>query len=223
MPTKDDTSTRDRLLEAARAAFADKGYHRATVAEICKRAGANIAAVNYYFRSKEGLYVEAWREAFARSLAAHPPDGGVAADAPPEDRLRARILAMMRRVADPKSQEIDIIHKELAAPTGLLADVMTRMIEPVREGFAAVVRDLLGQGASSRRALLCQRSITTQCIHFTLRERYHRTAAGGPRRPGGPALGLDVETIADHVYRFSLEAIRGIRRAVERGDLADRE
>lgn len=218
MPDKDDTSTRERLLEAARAVFADKGYHHATVAEICERAGANIAAVNYYFRSKEGLYVEAWQEAFARSLAAYPPDGGVAADAPPEERLRGRILAMMRRVADPKSQEIDIIQKELAGPTGLLADVMTKVIEPVREGFAVVVRDLLGQRASPRTALLCQRSITTQCIHFTLRERYHRAAPGAPRRPGGPPLGVDVETIADHVFRFSLEAIRGIRRAIERGE-----
>jgi len=72
--------THDRLLDAAGAVFAEKGYHHATVAEICERAGANIAAVNYYFRSKDNLYVEAWREAFQRSVRAHPPDGGVAAD-----------------------------------------------------------------------------------------------------------------------------------------------
>ena len=55
---------RSDLLKVACKVFADKGYRKATIAEICKRAGVNIAAVNYYFRSKERLYVEAWRAAF---------------------------------------------------------------------------------------------------------------------------------------------------------------
>ncbi|RXF57379.1 TetR family transcriptional regulator, partial [Enterococcus faecalis] len=39
----------------------------ATVAEICARAGANIAAVNYYFGGKVALYQEAWRHCLAES------------------------------------------------------------------------------------------------------------------------------------------------------------
>jgi AcrR family transcriptional regulator len=75
------SATQADLLDAACRTFAEKGYRDATIAEICQRAGANIAAVNYYFRDKETLYVEAWRLAFKRSLEAHPPDGGV----PPDD------------------------------------------------------------------------------------------------------------------------------------------
>ena len=52
--------TRENLLLAAGKVFADKGYEKATVREICKAAGvSNLAAVNYYFGDKERLYIEA--------------------------------------------------------------------------------------------------------------------------------------------------------------------
>ena len=51
--------TRERLLEAASRVFAEKGYEKATVREICTAAKvSNLAAVNYYFGDKERLYIE---------------------------------------------------------------------------------------------------------------------------------------------------------------------
>jgi AcrR family transcriptional regulator len=51
-----DLATKDRILESALAVFAERGYDRATLSEITRRANANIAAVNYYFRSKRDLF-----------------------------------------------------------------------------------------------------------------------------------------------------------------------
>jgi AcrR family transcriptional regulator len=59
---------RRRLLEAAGQIFAEKGFEGATVREIKDRAGVNIAAVNYYFQSKERLYIEAVKNASCGSL-----------------------------------------------------------------------------------------------------------------------------------------------------------
>jgi AcrR family transcriptional regulator len=47
--------TRERLIRAALRIFADRGIRNATLREITEEAGANVAAVNYYFRSKEEL------------------------------------------------------------------------------------------------------------------------------------------------------------------------
>ena len=57
MSASDDT--RQRLLQAAGQLFAEKGYEGASVRDICKKAQANFAAVNYHFHDKERLYIEA--------------------------------------------------------------------------------------------------------------------------------------------------------------------
>jgi AcrR family transcriptional regulator len=219
---KEGNSIRGRLLEIACEVFAQKGYRDTTIAEICKRAGANVAAVNYYFGDKKTLYAEAWRLAFHSSLEAHSPNGGVSSGAPAEEQLRGRILAIMQRLADPKSYEFEIIYKEMANPTGLLAEVMRKSIEPLRRELGGIVRELLGESASEQQVMLCQMSIRAQCFDMIARQRRHKMfAAAGikeallPERP-------EIEVMADHVTRFSLAGIREMRHRIEAGELVSR-
>jgi len=48
-------STRDKILDAAEALFAQKGFATTSVRAITERAGVNLAALNYHFGSKSGL------------------------------------------------------------------------------------------------------------------------------------------------------------------------
>ena len=184
----------------------------ATVAEICRKAKANVAAINYHFGSKEKLYVESWRHSFERSLQAYPPDGGVPPGASVKMRLRGRILSIMRRMGDPDTHEFDIVHKELANPTGLLVKAMRQSIEPIRQGFFSIIRELLGEKATEQEVRLCQMSVKAQCFGPMLRGRRRKMSPRGPHPPGPPPLEMDVEALADHVTRFSLAGIREIRR-----------
>ena len=45
------------ILETAGEVFAEQGYRKATIRNICKRSGVNLAAINYYFGDKERLYL----------------------------------------------------------------------------------------------------------------------------------------------------------------------
>ncbi|MBL0310923.1 MAG: TetR/AcrR family transcriptional regulator [Bacteroidetes bacterium] len=51
-----DASTEERIKEAARKLFTQKGYEATRTREIAEEAGMNLALLNYYFRSKEKLF-----------------------------------------------------------------------------------------------------------------------------------------------------------------------
>jgi AcrR family transcriptional regulator len=56
-----DKGVRDRLLAAAEELFSERGFEGTSVRDLAAAAGCNIASVNYYFGSKEKLYLEVWR------------------------------------------------------------------------------------------------------------------------------------------------------------------
>jgi TetR/AcrR family transcriptional regulator len=53
---KKDTSTEEKIKEAAKTVFLAKGFEGCTSREIANAAGMNVALVNYYFRSKSQLF-----------------------------------------------------------------------------------------------------------------------------------------------------------------------
>ena len=204
--------TCERLLESACRVFAQKGYRDATIAEICERAGSNIAAVNYHFGDKETLYVQAWRHSFHASVAAYPPDGGMGDDAPAEERLRVRVRSLLARIADENNCEFAIICTEMANPTGLLHEAMRDTIHPLREKMTALVRELLGPNVSDTQVRFCQISIMSQCLDIMRRRRLgHRLGKYGP-------LAIDdLGAYAEHIVAFSMAGLRAVREMAERG------
>lgn len=54
--TKKTQSTEQKILEAARKVFTEKGYEATKTRDIAAEAGINIASLHYYFRSKEKLF-----------------------------------------------------------------------------------------------------------------------------------------------------------------------
>src|SRR5438552_13996483 len=104
--TSSSAETRQRLLEAAGEVFAEHGYRRATVRDIVTRAGANIAAVNYHFGDKEGLYVAVLQHYAKESLTRHPPHGGLHPEASPDEQLHAFVRSFLLRIFDKGQQAV---------------------------------------------------------------------------------------------------------------------
>ena len=55
------SGTREAILDAARRAFAEQGYQRATVRDVARLAGVDPALVHHYFGTKQELFVAAVR------------------------------------------------------------------------------------------------------------------------------------------------------------------
>lgn len=54
--TEKELNTEERIFNSACEVFLLYGYHGTTIRKITELSGANNAALNYYFRSKEKLY-----------------------------------------------------------------------------------------------------------------------------------------------------------------------
>jgi len=203
--------TRERLLETACRLFAEKGYRGTSVAQICSLAKANIAAVNYYFGGKEGIYQQAWRRAHGQLLSQVPPDDGVGAARPAAERLRGRIRAGLRRALLGDALEFCIMRNEMANPTGLLREVIDDAIRPIREATQQLLRELLGPGAGPLDVELCEVAVVAPLMHIT-----HRSQA--TKHEGlAPVFTEDMlDEMTDHFTAYALAGIRTTRRRIER-------
>jgi len=211
----DGQETRRRLLEAASEVFAKKGYWETTNGDICEKARVNTASVNYHFGSKENLYIEAWKYSFEKSINTYPPDGGVSAKATIQERLRGRILSFMQRIADPEAHDFEIIHKEMANPTGLLTETIEKAIEPIEQDFKSIFQELLGNRASEQQIRFCQLSVMCQCFGPMLHLRHSKAEPAVPH-PRELPLNFGIEELAEHITQFSLIGINGIYQEVEK-------
>ncbi|MEV5913052.1 TetR family transcriptional regulator [Streptomyces sp. WAC 01325] len=68
-PRAESADTRDRILDAAREEFAERGYDKTSVRGIAKAAGVDSALVHHYFGTKEQVFEAAVEVALVPALA----------------------------------------------------------------------------------------------------------------------------------------------------------
>ncbi len=207
-PREADPDTRCRLLEAAADVFTEQGYRCATVRDICARAGANVAAVNYHFGGKQELYVALLEHLGRQAVQRYPPDLGLAQDANAEQRLFAFIHSFLLRILsdDALGQHGCIVAREMVEPTGALDRLVEEVIRPLFLRLRGIVAEILGPGATPDEVILGARSVVGQCLFY-----HHARPVIARLTPGEKLTPARIRTIAEHVTRFSLEGLR-IRR-----------
>lgn len=202
-------ATRDRLLEAAGQVFARAGFREARVREIATRAEANVAAVNYHFRGKEGLYSAVLERSFRIAMEKYPPDGGLGPWATPPERLRAFIQSLLYRLLTdgPHAQYAALMAREMVEPTAALDRIARQVIRPMYVQLCSLVGTLAGVRPSQERVRRCARSIVGQCLFYKHAEPVLRRLEG---RWGWTPR--DLEELTDHIQAFSLAGIRQIAK-----------
>lgn len=201
---QDGKETRQNLLHAACEIFAQKGYRAAKVANICKLAGANMAAVNYYFQDKANLYVETWRYVFDQFEEPLLTD---LEDSSPSGKLRQYIRVLLKNyTAEGAAGHFSRLYMmELVNPSGLNQDVWHDLIEPRRQKLLDIIRGIIGPDADHESVLLCELSVINQCrVLATIKPDDLEYFLG---QPLGPGL---LDRLAEHIAIFSLAGIDAV-------------
>lgn len=68
-PALDNQATKERLLQIATELFAQKRFHGVSTREITRRAGVSLSSLYFHWRSKENLYLAAYRDLLQRLAA----------------------------------------------------------------------------------------------------------------------------------------------------------
>jgi AcrR family transcriptional regulator len=204
-------ATEQRLLEAAGAVFAEKGYRAATIREIIQRARANIAAVNYHFGDKEGLYAAVFRCAREACAERFPfvDEAAAGREASPRERLHRIVHSLLLRMLDQgrPAWQWKLMAREMMEPTGVLDEMVETTIRPDFGIVARLVSEVTGLPADDRRVRWCAGSVIGQAMFYR-----HAQAVVNRLHPEQRFEAKDLEELAEHITEFSYCALEGIGR-----------
>jgi AcrR family transcriptional regulator len=212
-PNSSETSeTETRLLEAAGEVFAEFGFRAATVRQICEKAGANVAAINYYFRDKEGLYLAVLRSVPDAQAEKYPAQSGLDSGATAEQELRAYVQSLVHRVFDSgrPGWHAKIIAREMVEPTRALDTLLEEVARPLHRHLAAIVRRLLGPAATDDNVRMGALSIMGQCVYY-----HHAQTVLTRLYPEQTYAAEDIARLVEHISNFSIAALREFARRRE--------
>ncbi|MEN9926061.1 MAG: hypothetical protein RL268_2187 [Pseudomonadota bacterium] len=152
-----------RLIQAACDVFAEKGYDDATVAEICARADANIAALNYHLGDKAAAYRLAYELSFEEGLSSHPFD--LDSDASPMERLEAHIVSLLHRMnVDGNLTRFERIRNwESLKPSGLVDDIDHEVRKESRAHMLKCLAEIVGEEVPHEELLLAEALVLSMC------------------------------------------------------------
>lgn len=203
-----DRETRERLLKAAGQLFADRGFKKVTVRDICRAARANVAAVNYHFGDKTGLYREVLQLAIETMRATNDAARAAGDGLAPHDRLRQYIkVSLCRAMSSGNVTWISrLVHRELSDPTPSLDAIVDQALRPRIDDLGQMVADILGCDVDDGRVSQCVASIHAQWMLFVPNPIASRARAKLQLRSD------DATALAEHITTFSLGGIRALAR-----------
>ena len=205
--------TKHRLLAAASALFAERGFHGTTARDIAARAGVNLAASNYHYGSKRDLYLAVLRAQFAEIRALLTRRG---ATRPAHELhqlsrgelaglLQARAQAMLDiLIGQPLSVHATLLQREMCDPSEALPMIVDEFIRPMLSEVEQIIAQLepgLGSDDVQRCAfstigqVLFYRFTMPAMLHMMRRDTYPRGWA---------------RAVAAHVTQFSLGGLEQV-------------
>jgi AcrR family transcriptional regulator len=171
--------SRERILEEAGKLFARDGFDGVTIRRIAARAGVNLAAVNYHFGGKKGLYHEVMRQLLTdvAPIIAPAVEGirtGVARASGGRGALAAIAAAFVRHTMTEllmderlRWQHILLV-REFSQPSDEFPMILAEAIDPMHDAVAELVAAATGRAISEPETRLLTTDIVGQCMIYQI-------------------------------------------------------
>ncbi|MBO3704320.1 MAG: TetR/AcrR family transcriptional regulator [Candidatus Accumulibacter sp.] len=152
---------RERVLDAARAAFFELGLEGASMREIARRAGYTAGAIYSYFASREEVYAALLGESLLRlnaHVAGAPADGGAA------QRVRSKASAFFDFYREnPRDLDLGFYLFQGVRPTGLTRELDAQLNAQLRAALQPTADAVSEYGLD---ATSCEAEVTALFAHM---------------------------------------------------------
>lgn len=206
--------TRDKLLEAAGHVFAERGYRATTIREICRRAGANVASVNYTFGDKMGLYTEVLRQSVraAQTAAMNAAlDASLSAEETIRGVIRARLMSLC--AGERPDWHIRLVMHEFSQPTPAMGRVVDEGMRPIYDRVRKAVGQVIGLPPDHETTRLSVNSIVGQILFYTF-----SWPVLSHLQPELKLTPDQLDRIANHIADFSLAYLKKVGQGQQHHD-----
>jgi AcrR family transcriptional regulator len=202
---QDGLETRRQLLEAAGEVFAEQGHAKATSKEICKRAKANIAAVNYHFGGKDELYSAVLEEAHSRLVSVEAMAAAAKSRMAPELKLRMFVTRIVSEVAKPNRVrwELRVLSREVLSQSPLMTGLVENQIAPKAKFLRAIIAEIM-QLPVDHPAV--SRSLVNVMGPFLMLLITDRSL----QKKVAPKLDLEVEALTNHMVTYAIAGMKAV-------------
>ena len=200
--------TPQRLIEAAARLFAENGYAATSVRDLTAAAECNLAAVNYHFGSKQGLYEQVFKDMLGalrqQRIAAVK---AVLDEAVARQHIEMVLCAFAEAFLEPLIDQergqlkVQLFMRELADPQLPSRMFIEEMVEPI-QGIMVDAMSRTCPGLEPGAALLCLHSLVAQLIHLV---QTRKLFAEAPRLN---KVMKDLEGAVEHIIRFSAAGVQ---------------
>lgn len=201
---------RQQLIQAATELFGELGLKGATTRDIAQRAGQNIAAITYYFSSKEGLYLAVAQQIadfiqHAFSPLAQEIDQFL--QQPVQEQTAEQQLHFIRRgllefshlMTQPETLNMSkIMAREQLSPSDAYPLIHAQAIAPLHQKLNLLLAAFIGADANSTKTILHTHALIGEVLAFRMgRETIRRQA--GWLDIGQPEIEMINQVLIEHI------------------------
>jgi len=204
MTTRHEDPTRERILAAAGAVFAERGFRKATVRDICSAAEVNLGAVNYHFGDKQKLYVQVLLQAH-QNVHDQVPLPQWDENTPSEQKLHDFVRTMMHRLllASRLPWQAQLLMREMVTPSQACRELSEKSIKPVHQLLTGVLSELVPAETSAIDLEKFAFSVIGQCVFYKMNAPVIESLVSEEQL----AEHFHPDQLAEHITQFTLAAL----------------
>jgi AcrR family transcriptional regulator len=204
-------NAKQKILEAAMEVFGEQGFRAATVREICKKAGVNIALVNYHFKSKKLLYFELFNAISADIDGRYPMEKFVKPDMTKEQKLRGLVEVLICRFFGPdgltsSKARLRLVNREMLEPSDIMEEIILHKMNEYVSNAENLFYEFLGEDTPKDKINMIIISLVAQCSYpmFSTELLKKSKLINKPM----PEF---CKELTEHVYEFTIKAVESMR------------